>query len=179
MAHKGLMTFPAESFLGDSTGRLDSNDLAAFLRNLENRWLLCFDDTDEMVANSPSFIMPQGDGGFSGDTGAVLKVDIVFSANDTSPQEIRFEVYVEAVTPDSDVIDMEAAESWASANAATLTMPGTAGSPQKLTITLTNDDSVQPGDLVRLSVRRNTAHTDDDAAGNLNLHSLELWEDTP
>jgi hypothetical protein len=178
MAHKSLLNLVAESFVGDADETLNSADVPAFLKNLVGRWLLAFEDTDEAVAFSSSFIMPQGDGGYSGGSGAVLKVDLVLSGNDTSPQEVRVEVYVEAITPDSDSIDMEAAASWSSVNATTLTMPATAGYPQKLTITLTNDDGVQPGDLVRLALRRNTSHADDDATGDLNLHSLELWEDT-
>jgi hypothetical protein len=179
MAHKSLLTIDAASFIGDDNGIFHSQDLPVLLKSFETRWFMAFDDTDEMAGISREFVMPQGEGGYSGASGSTLKVDLHLSGNDISGGNgTKLEVYIEAKTPNTDTLDMESASSFASANAATFVQSGTAGDPEKLTVTLSNDDGVQAGDLVRIGIRRNAAHGDDDAAGDVHVTAVELWEDT-
>jgi hypothetical protein len=84
---------------------------------------------------------------------------------------VQFDVALEAITP-GDALDLDAASSFATANSSSLqAVPATAGYLGTLTITLSNNDSIAAGDLVRLRLARNMADT---AAGDCQVLAVEL-----
>jgi len=79
---------------------------------------------------------------------------------------------IEAVTPNVDTLDLDSADSYATANdAAADTVPGTAGHLASVSDELTNGDSAAAGDMIRFRVTYLTAST---AAGNAHLHRVEI-----
>jgi len=85
-------------------------------------------------------------------------------------------VQVEAIT-DGDSINLSTTSSFDTTNNGTSAVPGTAGYPKSLTISLTNKDSVAAGDWVRIKVARKAADGSDTATGNANLFSLRIREE--
>ena len=87
---------------------------------------------------------------------------------------IIMQVAVEAVS-DGDATDLDAGTSFDTTNSTSATaVPGTAGYIDQLALTLTNGDSVAPGDYLRISVNRNAASGSDTATGDLYLLAAEL-----
>jgi len=75
---------------------------------------------------------------------------------------------------DGDSQDLDA-ESYDTINDSTnLTVPGTAGYLDEISLALSNADSVAAGDHVRIKFRRDTGHVDDDAAGDMEVWAVSL-----
>jgi hypothetical protein len=86
-------------------------------------------------------------------------------------------VQVEAIS-DGDSTDIDAGTSFdATNNSAGTTVPGTAGYIKQVSVTLTNNDGIAAGDLVRIAVARKTADAGDTATGDLYLIQVELRDD--
>jgi hypothetical protein len=109
-------------------------------------------------------------------TGALSCVITYMMASATSGN-IEFEVAVEAIT-DADATDLDATTSFATVNSSgPITVPGTAGYIDQVSVTLTNDDSVAAGDYFRISIGRDSDDaTNDTATGDLYLLTVELRE---
>jgi hypothetical protein len=109
-------------------------------------------------------------------TGALSCVITYMMASATSGN-IEFEVAVEAIT-DADATDLDATTSFDTVNASgAITVPGTAGYIDQVSVTLTNADSVAAGDLLRISISRDADDgTNDTATGDLYLLAAELRE---
>lgn len=172
MAHVTLLTIPASAFIPDGGAQLVGGDVAATIFSPVYRPALTFDDTAEEAAVSPEYAMP---GQYAGGT---LKATLFLAMASADANGVVFDVFIEAVTPDTDALDMEANASWDAANSGTGSCPGTPGNLFALTITLTNKDGVAASDLVRVGVRRDTDSASDDAAGDAYLFDLEIWEET-
>jgi hypothetical protein len=82
---------------------------------------------------------------------------------------IDFELQMYAVT-DGDSQDLDA-DSYATANSASATVPGTAGYMDEVSITITNADSVAAGDWVAVKLSRDA----DDGSNDTATGDLELW----
>ncbi len=76
-----------------------------------------------------------------------------------------------ALTPDSDAVDIDT-ESYDTANTQSDTVPGTAGHPAEVSLTLSNVDSMAAGDLVTLRIYRDASA--DSASGDAELHAISL-----
>jgi len=115
-----------------------------------------------------SFLAPQG---LTGTKTAVISYIMASATSGT----VEFEVAVEAIT-DADATDLDAADSFATVNASgAITVPGTAGYIDQVSVTLTNDDGISAGDYVRLSVSRDADDvTNDTATGDLYLLNVEF-----
>lgn len=139
---------------------------------LQGRPFWAFDaDTDEIL-RSQAFQMPAAYAG-----SGTLKLDVWYMMASATSGDVRLVASVEAVT-DGDAVDLDAGESFDSDNTATETVPGTAGHPSKLTITLTNKDSVAAGDYVRIKLSRDANHgSEDDATGDLRFLDATLREE--
>ncbi len=173
MAHSTLISLPASSFVGDNDAQLVGGDAAATPVNHLGRPAMAFDATDEEAMVSAELPMP---GQYAG---GVLTATIHFAMASDATNDIKLDMYVEAKTPDTDTLDMEAASSWHTLNTGTVSVGGTtAGDPLTLVITLTNKDSVAAGDLVRFGIRRDCDSGDDDASGDLFIYSVDIWETT-
>lgn len=173
MAHATLLSLSANSFIGDNDENLVAGDGPATPVEHNGRPAMAFDDTAEEAVVSAEFVMP---GQYAGGT---LAADIIFAMASDNTNDIALDVYVEAKTPDADTLDMQTADSWDTVNSGTVSVSGsTAGDPLKLSVTLTNKDSVAAGDLVRVGIRRDTDHANDDASGDLFLYSVDFWEST-
>jgi len=173
MAHVSLLPLSAAMFVPDQNTQLVGGDLAALQVNHIGRPALAFDDTDEMAATSHEFPMP---GQYAGGT---LKATLYVYAAGDNTNDTCFDVFVEAVTPNADTLDMETADSWDTANPGTISLAGsTVGDLLTIVITLANKDSVEAGDLVRYGVRRDTDSADDDVVGDMFFSAMDTWEDT-
>ena len=172
MAHVTLLTIPASAFIPDQNAQLVAGDVGASFVSHKDRPALSFDDTAEEAAVSPEYSMP---GQYAGGT---LKATLFLYTASDNTNDLAFDAFVEAVTA-LDTLDIEAAVSWDTANAGTVSVSGTtAGDLIALTITLANKDSVAAGDMVRFGVRRDCDSADDDVSGDIFLASVEIWEQT-
>ncbi len=109
-------------------------------------------------------------------TGALSCV-ITYKMASATSGTIEFEVAVEAIS-DGDATNLDSGSSFATVNSSgAITVPGTAGHPDQVSVTLTNDDSIAAGDLVRISISRDADDgTNDTATGDLYLLMAELRE---
>ncbi len=139
------------------------------LMTVNSRPVLAFDASSQESAYW-TMAVPQGI------TGALSCVITYMMASATSGT-IEFEVAVEAVS-DGDATDLDATTSFAAVNASgAVTVPGTAGYIDQASVTLTNDDSLAAGDLVRISISRDADDaTNDTATGDLYLLMAEIRE---
>ncbi len=173
MAHTTLLSLSANSFIGDTDANLVAGDSGAIPVLHKGRPAISFDATTEQAMVSPEFIMP---GQYAAGT---LNADILFAMADDNTNDIALGVYLEAKTPNVDTLDMETATSWDVANSGTISLSGsTVGDPLKLSVPLTNNDSVATGDLVRLGIRRDTLSPNDDASGKVFIYNVDFWETT-
>lgn len=136
------------------------------LLTVNARPVLGFDNTTQESCQW-TFVAPQGL------TGTLTAVVSYMMASATTGG-IRFDALVEAVTS-GDATDLDAGDSFDTANGASDTgVPGTAGYMEQLSITLTNADSIAAGDLVRLRIRRDPNHADDNATGDCYVLAVEF-----
>lgn len=172
MADTTLLILGGGDFVGDVDGQIDAGDSPAVLVRKNGRLCMQYGAAaPEQAAITDELPMP------TQYAGGTLKAKLHFFTASASSGGIGWEVYVEAKTPDTDTLDLETADSWDSANAATHTLGGTAGDARTETITLTNKDSVAAGDLFRLCVRRDSDLAGDTASGDVFLAAVELLED--
>jgi hypothetical protein len=137
------------------------------IHSTERRSVLAFDaSTDESAMWT--FVAPQG---ISGTMAAV----VTYCMASATSGKVDFEVAIEAVS-DGDSLDLDASTGYATANTITApTVPGTAGYIDQFSCTLTNDDSIAAGDLVRLKLTRDADDgTNDTATGDCYLLSVEV-----
>lgn len=119
-------------------------------------WGLAFDkDSDEYV-----MLSMQAPSGITG----TLYLDIDWATTATTGA-VKWDVYVQAVTPDD---AQNVLTSWGpgSVNTATTTVPGTAGYMKRSTVTLSNTDSLAAGDQVWLLAGRNGSAGGDTCAAD-------------
>lgn len=145
--------FPASNFPG--------------LTTINARPVLAYDASTQETAYW-TLVAPQGL------TGALSCVVTYMMASATSGN-IEFEIAVEAIT-DADATDLDATTSFDTVNASGATaVPGTAGYIDQVSVTLTNADSVAAGDLIRISISRDSDDgTNDTATGDLYMLAAEL-----
>lgn len=84
---------------------------------------------------------------------------------------VQFDIAVEAVSA-SDATDLDAADSFDTVNAASMTVMATAGYLFSIPYTLTNNDSVAVGDQLRFRVSRNVAASPDSSSGSAFLYKF-------
>lgn len=140
---------------------------------VQNRPYLAFDDGTVEGCRTVPFQMPAG---YTGS--GTLKCDIHYIMASATSNKVDWDVYVEAVTA-ADAFDLDAGESFDSANSGDQTVPGTAGHLGVISITLTNKDSVAAGDYVRLKIERDADDaTNDTAGGDARLLQVVVREET-
>jgi hypothetical protein len=137
------------------------------LRPVNERPVLAFDAATDETARWTG-IAPQGL------TGTITAIITYIMASATTGA-VRFQGSLEAVT-DGDATDLDAGTSFDTANSNGETVPGTAGHMSQLSITMTNADSIGPGDYYRLAINRDADGTSgtDDAAGDCYVLAVEL-----
>ncbi len=86
---------------------------------------------------------------------------------------VYFRAYVEAVTA-GDALNIDTTDSFDVANAANAVVPATAGYEQEISITLTSNDAIAAGDLIRIKLDRDAANAGDTAASAAYVHAVEL-----
>ena len=139
---------------------------------VESRPYLAFDDTTVETAYTQAVQLPAS---YTGS--GTLKADIAIIAASATSGKFDFEVSVESVTA-ADAVDLDAGDSFDTANAADATVPGTAGYLQIITVTLTNKDSCAAGDYIRFKLERDADDgTDDTAAGDARVLWLNVYEE--
>lgn len=139
---------------------------------IQNRPYIAFDASTVEAMYSKAVQMPNA---YTGS--GTLKVDILYAMASATSGKVDFEVSAEAITP-ADAVDTDSASSFDTANAGDQTVPATAGYVGLLTITLTNKDSVAPGDMFRLKLERDADDgTNDTASGDCRVYSVTLREE--
>lgn len=104
-------------------------------------------------------------------TGAITFIITLIMASATTG-DTDWDVAVEAVS-NGDAVDLDASTSFDTANSTDNTVvPGTAGFPQQITVTLTNNDSSAAADYIRFSLTRDAAS--DTAAGDAYVLACEV-----
>ncbi len=166
-----LLVLDASVFVGDDDAQLVAGDVGASPEVIKSsRMWWAFDDTDEEAITSKQLVMP------SQYTGSGLKAIVhgFFKTETVAAETATIDVFIEAVTPNSDTLDMETAESFSTLNQGDVVPGGTAGDPVSLSITLTNADSVAVGDSFRIGIRRDIDDGDDTATGDFCLYAVEI-----
>ena len=172
-----LLVLDASVFVGDDDAQLVAGDVAASPEVIKSsRMWWAFDATNEEAILSKQLIMP------SQYTGTGLKAILhgFFKTEAVANQEAVMGIFVEAVTPDADTLDMETAESFSTVNVVDMIPPTTVGNPTDSSKTLTNADSIAAGDSFRIGIRRDTIATSptaDDATGDFCLYAVEIADD--
>lgn len=163
-----LLIFDAAAFDGDSVP-VTPGDKAAYFDVVNGRMVLVFPDgADEYAAVTRAVVMPQAY------TGGTISAKIYYFTGATSGS-VDWEAQVEAVT-DGDALDLDSATGFDTANASTVAVPATAGHIDVASITLTNKDSVDIGDMVRFLVRRDSDDAGDNAAATAYVVAVEIQE---
>jgi hypothetical protein len=156
MAH--LYTFDANSAQFPST-----NFPQLLPTNQQN--ILAFDAaTDETCFWQ--FIAPSG-------ITTPIYADIYYSMASATTNNVVMEVAVEAVTA-GDALNVNTTSSFAATNSVTDAVPGSTGYLDSVTVTLTNNDSIEPGDKCRLQFNRDANNASDTATGDMYLWSIVL-----
>jgi hypothetical protein len=89
---------------------------------------------------------------------------------------VAFGVSIEALTP-GDSTDTDAGDSFDTENTASdASVPGTAGYPDSVSVTLTNADSIAAGDQFRVRLARKVGDAADTASGDVYVFCVELRE---
>jgi hypothetical protein len=116
-----------------------------------------------------TFVAPQG---LAGALSAVISYYMASATSGT----VAWDVYVEAVSAgDAQDLDANATPGWDTVNTSGgVTVPGTAGYLDQISVTLTNADTVAAGDLVRVRLVRDTST--DTATGDAAVLSVEIRE---
>lgn len=89
---------------------------------------------------------------------------------------VGIQAALECIT-DGDATDTDATTSFDTVNnSASTTVAGTAGYEKQISITLTNNDSIAAGDMVRLAVNRDAdgSAITDSATGDMGIYVMEL-----
>ena len=129
------------------------------------------DGSAEYAAVSQPFVMP------SNYAEGTLKATLHHcSAVGDNTKNVDIEVYVEAITPDVDPLDLNLQHNFDDGNQATIPCLANAYDLQDTGITLSNDCEVVAGDLVRILIRRDSDDAADTAAGDFYLFGIELEE---
>jgi len=103
-----------------------------------------------------------------------LTCHIYFAMASATSGAVVFQAAIEAITP-GDAVDTDSTTSFDSNNnSSAITVPGTAGYVGIVSITLTNNDGIQPGDYFRLRVNRDADNGSDTAAGDCYVFLVEL-----
>lgn len=111
-----------------------------------------------------------------GYAGGVLTAVLYYFMATAITGDTDWDVEVEAITPDVDTLDLDAADSFDTANSQdnNTVPPTTAGKLGVVAVTLTNKDGVAVGDHVRFRVTRDGAA--DTASGDARLYKVEIRE---
>jgi hypothetical protein len=167
MADNFQIQLPVTAFIPAS-----SNGPAQICLATYDRPALAFDDTTVETAQSFPVQVPAS---YTGS--GTLKLDIWYVMATAITGSVAFRAYVEAVAS-AETIDLDAGDSYDSANQGNSSVPGTAGYPTKLTITLTNKDSLAAGESIRIKLDRYaTDGTNDTATGDARVLGCVLREE--
>ncbi len=167
MANNFEMNLGPQRFLPASSNGPAQSAVATY-----NIPCLDFDDTAVETCQSIPVQIPAT---YTG--GGTLKLDLWYLMRTATSGSVAFRAYVEAVTS-GDALDLDAGDSYDSANQGNSNVPATAGYITKLTITLTNKDSVAAGDWVRIKLDRYaTDGTNDTASEDARVTAMCLREE--
>ena len=97
--------------------------------------------------------------------GGALFCDIHFSMRTGESDEVQWECYMMKYTPNTDTADWDV-DDYDTVNVGVTTVAATAGRVYVQTITLTNDDGLAPGDMLRVKISTDSDDAvNDDATG--------------
>jgi hypothetical protein len=102
-----------------------------------------------------------------------LPATLVVHGIATGTGNLKLRALVEAVTP-GDALNLIVGSGYAAVNESVVTVPATAGYLFTVTISLTNDDGMEPGDLLRIQLTRFPTDSLDTLAGTFYPLALEF-----
>jgi hypothetical protein len=145
----------------------DSQPPASNFATLDTRNSIAVLDFDAATKETTVFVgvIPQG-----ADLTSGLSISIFWMATTATSGACRWEVALERGNTDLD------SDSFDTVQVGTTTTNGTAGIPNKTTITLTTIDSVAVGEFFRLRVARDAANAGDTMAGDAELLAVEIQQ---
>lgn len=150
----------------------DTNGPAQGCYATYNIAFLGYDDTAVETAQWQAVQIPAA---YTGS--GTLKLDVWYMMATATSGSVAFRAYVEAITS-GDAVDLDAGDSYDSANQGNSAVPGTAGYLKVVTVTLANKDSVAAGDWVRIKLDRYaTDGANDTATGDARVTALTLREE--
>jgi len=142
-----------------------------YIHATAQRPVLAFDDTADEVCYW-TLAAPQS---YAPDMVAI--VHCVTASDTNTGHDVIFRGELEAITPGVDAVDLDSAESFGSANnSAATAILGTAGYEFTVPITMTNDDGIAAGDLVRFRLTRYATSGSDTVVGDVYVLGVELRE---
>jgi len=129
-------------------------------------WMLSFDDTTDEWA-SWAVVIPES---YNGST---LYAKGIYSMETDNSNDICMGIYIDYIDPAQDVDT----EDYDTINCTSQTVPGTAGYPGEVIVTLTNDDSIVAGALARIKAERDSDGScdTDDASDDLELRKIVIY----
>lgn len=131
---------------------------------VNRRPVLAFDAATNETAYWTA-IAPQGISG-------TLTAVVTYMMASATSGDVDVDVAIEAIS-DGDAVDLDSTTSFATVNSTdNVTVPGTAGYIDQISVTLTNNDSIAAGDYVRLSLTRDASS--DTATGDMYVLAVEL-----
>jgi hypothetical protein len=165
MANNFELSFPAKCYEPPASAHPDRGVV-------QNRHYVAFDAATVETAYSPWFQWPAA---YTGS--GTVKADIAYAMASATANKVDFEVSLEALTS-GDSVDTDSASSFDTANAGNQSVPGTAGHPKTLTVTISNKASVAAGDWVRFKLERDADDgTDDTATGDARVYGVCVREE--
>lgn len=183
MADRFLFSLPADFFIADANGIFDAGDIPALQAAPSGRSSLKFPDgSDESAAVSKSFRWPDGCASASG---VKLKLRFFGDAAPGANNRVDFEAAIEAVS-ESDAHDLHATpDAFAAARGidttgyATVDPDAGEDCEDEITFTEAQADGIEPGDSVRVAVRRDSDDgTNDTYADSVWLQRVDVYEVT-
>lgn len=115
--------------------------------------------------DTPQFHAPQG-------LTTPITAIVTYRMASATANNVAMDLSLEAIS-DGDAVDTDAASSFDTANASgDVAVPATAGYIDQMSVTLTNNDSIAAGDLVRMRGTRTTPASS--AAGDMQILAIEL-----
>ncbi len=157
---------PGSKTLARFTPR-DNQPPTSNFATLDTRNTIAVLDYNDTTKETAVFVgvIPQG-----ADLTSGLSISIFWMATTATSGDCRWEIELERGNTDLD------SDSFDTAQVGTTTTNGTAGIPNKTTITLTTIDSVAVGEFFRLRVARDAANGGDTMAGDAELLAVEIQQ---
>jgi hypothetical protein len=179
MANLFRYTIPALALQGDNVGIVDAGDIPALPDNVNGRAAMKFPDgSDESAGLTPTYSVPSPDVWTSG-SGVLLRIQY-FGDSAGGGNDVVLQAALECIS-DGDAHDMHAdGDFFAAVQEVTDTVNANAGYKNIVDIPFTQAqaDAIEPGDGMRIVIRRSSNDGGDDYADSIWIEEIGFFEVT-